>query len=169
MSGPLCQSQPKDSSFFPEVSTLLGEQFICEDDDFSQTPTVTKHYAQLPQKGRAYTLHEVHLGFDAEHQPAYAGNFVELPLVKPGGGFFLGRFRPLDDALASILNPTAEHFFGVVALKSFDSIPEHLAELGITHHPRTGQQVSVYVSKAFMKERFPSIHQKPAATQTKAQ
>jgi hypothetical protein len=133
----------------PDSAWLLGLQFICEDDAFTSTPAVTEHYAQLPKKGQIYTLNEVHLGFGSDHSPVYAGNFEELPLRKPGGGFFLRRFRPLiNDAESgtSHWQPDRSKPCSILmsCLDTFTCVATHWTLLGRVPHSRLDVPVCLY-------------------------
>jgi hypothetical protein len=101
----------------PPCSSLLGQSFVCVDDQFDSIP---KGYERLPQKGDCYTLIEIYpeIRPDSSGRIQFAGNFAELPPGLSCTGFYLRRFRPVDPVLAESDYATAAFDSGVYLLRS---------------------------------------------------
>lgn len=136
----------RSSLCIPNSALLLGLRFICIDDRFNQ-PAVRDHYSSLPRQGNIYTLHELHLGFQSDGTPCYAGNFEELPLIKPGAGLFLQRFAPVEGS-KQVRAPSPSEKSGqsylLCALKTFTPAPASYQFLQAVRHPVSGEAVNLY-------------------------
>jgi hypothetical protein len=124
---------------FPEQALLLGQKFICIDDDFS--PAAQAHYPQLPQRGQSYTLAEIHWGKCHDGQFRLTGNFTELLPSQPDSGLFLHRFSPISYGAITLGEGCS------ILACSFPDYPAHRPTkrlLGQMLHPTLHQPINLY-------------------------